>query len=86
MKEMPLYKKYENTKPIGVFPLCNFGGVEILDIINGYDTYVVACFNFGTGRQKIRKHKVCYPEYRSCRPYFWKEHKRYYMEDFMRTM
>ena len=36
---------YTNRKAIAVFPLTNWGGIEILDIL---DDYVVYRFNFGT--------------------------------------
>lgn len=78
--KMPLYKQYENTKPIGVFTLCNFGGIEILNII---DDYVIACFNFGTGRQQIRTHKIYYTT--SGRAYIRKQGNRYYFDEFMRV-
>lgn len=78
---MPLYKKYENTKPIAVFGMCNFGGLEILDIEYGIVDYVIACFNFGTGRQKIRRHKVCTAP--SGREYIRKEGTRYYFDEMM---
>lgn len=79
----PLYKKYADTKAVGTLCLCNFGGIEILDIEDGWETYVVACFNFGTGRQKIQRHKVCYTP--GGREYFWKQRTRYYLDQFMRV-
>ena len=80
-REMPLYKKYADTKAIGVCPLCNFGGVEILDIINGWDDYAVACFNFGTGRQKIRRYKIQWTDSRESTPFIRKEGVRYYFSN-----
>lgn len=84
MKQMPLYKKYENTKTIGVVTLCKWGWLEVLDIVEGYDIYIVACFNFGTGtgRQQIRRHKVC--ETSAGRQYFWKGRRRYYLDEIVR--
>jgi hypothetical protein len=79
---MPLYKKYESSESIGTFALSNFGGVEILDTIYGIEDYVIACFNFGTGRQQIRRYKIC--ETPTGRLYFWKQHVRYYLDNFMR--
>ena len=81
MKREPLYKKYADTKAIGVCPLSNFGGVELLDIINGWDDYAVACFNFGTGRQKIRRYKIQWTDSRNSVPYIKKEGVRYYIND-----
>ena len=79
---MSMYKKYENTKPVAVKSISNFGGIEILDIIYGINDYIVACFNFETDRQQIRQHKIC--ETSAGRSYFWKNHTRYYLDDFMR--
>ena len=81
MKRIPLYKKYENTKSIGVYGLCNFGGIEILDILYGIDDYIVSCYNFGTGRQKIRKHKIYYCD--NGRSFIRIDNKRYYLDFFM---
>ena len=82
MKTLPLYKKYENTKPIGTFCLCNFGGLEILDIEYGIDDYIIACFNFGTGRQQIRRHKIQITP--SGRMFIRKQNVRYYMDEILR--
>lgn len=79
----PLYKQYADTKAVGVYPLCNWGGLEILAVEYGIDDYVVACFNFGTGRQKIRRHKICYST--SGRDYIRKEGVRYYLDNIMRV-
>ena len=74
-----LYKKYANTKAIGVLPLNNFGGIEFLDIEYGINDYIIACFNFGTGRQQIRRHKVnCTTDDRL---YIRKQGRRYYIAD-----
>lgn len=80
---MALYKQYAETKAIGVIPMNNFGGIEILDIIHGIEDYAVACFNFGTGRQQIRKHKIYYTaEYR---PHIRKQGTQYYLDQMMRV-
>lgn len=75
---MALYKEYENTKALGVITLCNFGGLEILD---QNCEEVVACFNFGTGRQQIRRHKITYTA--NGRAYIRKAGHRYYLDRFM---
>lgn len=76
--KMPLYIKYGETKAIGVIPMSNFGGIEILDMDS---EYIVACFNFGTGRQQIRRHKI----EASCsgRNYFRKQGRRYYFDEVL---
>lgn len=80
---MTLYRTYENTKAIGTYALSNFGGIEILDILYGIDDYAVACFNFGTGRQQIRKHKIQYTP--AGRAYIRKQGIRYYFDEIMRV-
>mgnify|MGYP007057676413 CR=1 FL=1 len=83
MKE-PLYKKYANTEPKGVLPLCNFGGIEVLDYegSGGYflDDILITCFNFGTGRQQIRRHKKNITDGGAA--YIRIYGKRYYLDDF----
>lgn len=83
MKNLPLYKQYETTSAIAGLCLCNWGGIEILDVLYGIEDYVVACFNFGTGRQQVRRHKICTTS--AGRLYFWKGHTRYYIDQFMRN-
>lgn len=75
---MPLYKKYADTMPIMVLGLSNWGGLEILDIEHGIDDYAIACFNWGTGRQQIRRHKIMHTP--SGRAYIRKQDTRYYFD------
>ena len=82
MKE-PLYKKYADTKAVGYYGMSNYGGLEILDIEYGIDDYVVACFNWGTGRQKIARYKIQYST--SGRTFIRKQGYRFYMDQIMRT-
>ena len=83
MKKIPLYTQYETTKPVAFLAMCSFGGIEILDIIYDIDEYAIACFNFGTGRQQIRKHKIQVSS--SGRNYIRKQNVRYYLDQFIRT-
>ena len=77
----PLYKQYGNTKPIGVYPMSNWGGLEILDIVDGGDT-MIAAWNFGT-RQKIKRYHIQYTP--SGRAYIRKEGRRFYVDQMMRV-
>ena len=52
-------KVYEGKRPIAVYGLSNWGGIEILDIIHSIDDYVVYRFNFGEP-QELRTAKVRY--------------------------
>lgn len=75
---MALYKEYADTKAVGYITLNNFGGLEILAV---NDDEVVACFNFGTGRQQIRRHKIQYSTSGRC--YIRKQGTRYYFDQMM---
>lgn len=77
---MALYKDYENTKAVGYLVLSNWGGLEILDL---NDEEAVACFNWGTGRQMIRRHKIIYTA--NGRAYIRKQGRRYYFDQIMRV-
>lgn len=73
--------KYKETVPIGTMCLCNWGGLEVLDILHGINDYVIACFNYGNGRRNFGKHKIEYT--RGDKPYFRKLGSRYYLDDIM---
>lgn len=79
MKEV-LYKKYADTPAIGVLPLSNWGGLEILDL---NCKTAVACFNWGTGRQMIKRHNITYTT--SGKAFIRKQGRRYYLNEIMRT-
>ena len=83
MKNTPLYKKYENKKPIAVYTMSNFGGIAILDIIYDIDDMVIACFDFGTGYQKIRHYKI--REQKNGRPYIRKNGIYCYLDECIRV-
>ena len=80
MKNMPLYKRYAETEPCGFYCICNWGGLEILDIdaCEGEYGTVVACYNFGSGRQQIRHHKIQVTT--AGRPFIRKRGIRYYLD------
>ena len=80
---MTLTKKYENAKPIGVYCISNWGGIEILDIIYGIDDKLVSCFNFGNGRKYIRSTKIRYDA--KGNQYIERRGVRYYLDEFMRV-
>ena len=81
---MTLYMKYAETRPIGYYCLSNWGGLEILDFTekNGEDA-VVACFNWGSGRQHIARHVIRYTT--GGRPYIRKNGWRFYFDEIMRA-
>lgn len=81
-REMPLYKKYAETKTVGYYCMSNWGGLEILDY-EYCGEYAVACFNFGGVRQQIRRHKVQVSD--SGRLYIRKQGRRYYFDQILRA-
>lgn len=78
MRELPLYKKYENTKPIGVCAMSAFGGLEVLDIVGDV---AIAAFNFSGIRQKIRCYTIQYTDSLNPIPYIRKAGIRFYLGD-----
>ena len=50
-------EQYRDKKPIAVYPMSNWGGIEILDVINGIDDYVVWRYNYDSP-DKLHKAKV----------------------------
>ena len=67
-------------KPIAVMPMCNFGGLAIMEIIQ-CDNKVVVCDNYGDGYKHRTVHKL-YTNKKGT--YFRRYGKRYYLDDFMR--
>lgn len=80
---MTLYEKYNETPAIGYYTLSNFGGLEILDVEYGINDKLVTCFNWGTGRQMIRRNTVFTTP--GGRQYIRKAGDRYYLDEMMRT-
>lgn len=78
----PLYKQFENAAPVGVYPVCNFGGLAILAIDNDGEK-AVAAWDFGTGYQKIRRHQI-HTTYTG-RAYIRKNGTRYYFDQIVRA-
>ena len=77
----PLYKQYEDSAPVGVYVLSNFGGLAVLDIPD--DETAVCAWDWGTGYQNIRRHKI-HTTYTG-RAYIRKGGRRYYFDQIMRT-
>lgn len=72
-------EKYMNAETVGYYCMCNWGGLEVLDIEYGIDDYVVACFNFGDGRININRHKIEYST--NGNQCFRKRGRRYYFNE-----
>lgn len=80
---MSIYKDYVNARTIAVIPLSNHGGLEILESGTNCDDQLLACFNFGNGREYFHFHNVhCTP---SGRAFIRKMGVRYYLDQMMRV-
>ena len=77
---MTLKQHYQNAAPVGVYPLNNFGGLAILDIIS--DETAVAAWHYGDGFESIRRHKILYTY--TGRAYIRKAGRRFYLDQIMR--
>ena len=80
---MTLHEQYSETPAIGYYGMGNFGGLEILDIEYGIQDKLVTCFNWGTGRQMIRRNTIYTTP--SGRQYIRKAGDRYYLDEMMKT-
>ena len=76
-------KAYKDKKPVAVYPMSNWGGIEILDIEHGIDEYVIARFNFGTVEEKLHRIKIEYNKHGV--PYFIMSGNRVRLDDCMRV-
>ena len=77
---MILKNYYKEAAPVGVYPVNNFGGLAILDIIG--DSSVIAAWSYGGGYKSIRRHQIYYTF--TCRAYIRKAGSRYYLDQIMR--
>lgn len=82
MMRTPLYKRYENAQPVGVYPMSNYGGLAVLDIQEA-DEIAVAAFHWGDGYQQIRRHRIQYSS--SGRAYIRKQGTRFYFDQILRA-
>jgi hypothetical protein len=77
---MTLKEKYKNAEPVGLYTLCNFGGLVILDMDGEKAT---AAYDFGDGYTQIRRHTIFYTY--TGRAYIRKNGRRYYFDQIMRA-
>jgi hypothetical protein len=80
-EKMTLKETYRNAAPVGVYPLNNFGGLAVLDIIN--DEAAVCAWHYGGGYESIRRHQIFYTY--TGRAYVRKAGRRFYLDQIMRT-
>lgn len=70
-------------KPAGILTLCNWGGLAIMEIENGFDDYVIVCDNYGDGYKNITKNKIHYTTNGDA--YFIRGGRRWRLDKFMRV-
>lgn len=51
-------EQYRDKKPIAVYPMSNWGGIEILDIVYGIEDYVIWRYNYGEPEDIIHRAKI----------------------------
>ena len=77
---MTLKERYKNADPIGIYTLCNFGGLVLLSLD---EDIAIAAYNFGEGYKQIRRHNIYYTY--TGRAYIRKNGRRYYFDQIMKT-
>lgn len=77
---MTLKERYKNAAPVGVYTLCNYGGLAILEFD---DEKATAAYNFDGVYSQIRQHKIYYTY--TGRAYIRKCGRRYYFDQIIRT-
>ena len=82
---MPAYRKNipKETKPIGVCPTCNFGGVCIMEIQNGIDDYVISAEHYGDEYLRVSRSRIMYNA--KGHPYFTRNKQKYYLNEFLKV-
>ena len=82
-----LERIYSTRRPVGVYGLCNWGGLVVYDIAPEDLTHggadFVTGFDFGNGLKSLRHSRVHYTM--SGRAYITKKGVRYYLDEIMRT-
>lgn len=73
---------YRNAAPVGVVALSSFGGLAVLEVMEG-DGVLVAAWDFGAGYDKIRRHKI--QETTGGRAFIRKGGRRFYLDEIMRV-
>ena len=90
----PLYKRYEDQKPVGVWAsgYCGYLFFEPIDD-DKYTCDYVVCFENpyskspnGYARSNYRRHNITYTNsYDNPRALIWRDHMRVYLDDVLRT-
>ena len=78
---MILKNYYKDAAPVGVYPVNNFGGLAVLDIID--DETAVCAWHYGDGYESIRRHQIFYTY--TGRAYIRKRGRRYYFDQITKN-
>ena len=78
---MILKNYYKDAAPVGVYPINNFGGLAVLDIID--DETAVCAWHYGDGYESIRRRQIFYTY--TGRAYIRKRGRRYYFDQIMKN-
>ena len=78
---MTLKEMYKDKQSIATVCLCNWGGLEVLDVLYGIEDYLVTCFNYGDGRTSISRNKIYHTT--SGRDYIRKCGRRFYLDEMV---
>lgn len=83
MKQIPLYKQFENAQPVAALSICNTFGIVIFEIYPDYGSdMAVTAWSTPCGFNTFRRSNIHYSA--SGRPYIRKGNCRYYLADFQR--
>ena len=72
-----------DAKVIAVCTMCNFGGIEILNVEYGIDDRIVYRYNFGQPENKMHKARIYYGA--GDMPYFNTKFGRIYLDECIRV-
>ena len=84
-KSIPLYKQYQDKKPIGVMSLCSTFGCMIYAIEHGPDDIAITAWTNPENAEKWEFHRNRIHYTQSGKAFIRKCQLRLYMTDFART-
>ena len=79
----PEKELYKDAKPVAIYPIISWGGIEILAIEHGYDDYVVYREHYGEEDSEV--HRVKIRTAASGRSFFIYNTTRIYLDQCLRV-
>jgi len=76
-------EKYKDKDVIAVYPMGNWGGIEILDIEHGIEDYAIARYNYDNVPEK--PHRNIIRTNSKGRAFFVLDGRRIYLDECMKT-